>query len=343
MADLQKVFVYVPSASEDTFVTNVINTSTEASKYTNKIVFLEKSKRIWVKGKFYGVDDTLENKLTSIWKTIGLTAKEDGTSALNKTVDGKGYTDIVNWVEALKNETRKLYPVVEVGGSGLTIDTSGTTTDGAKIYKIIADQSIWEFMGTATCANRDAIKATLNAKYGTSGVRADKEQGDVWSVTTTTPANTTLWAWDGNDWVEIGSAAGVSTVDSTTKNGIKLELNSSVLSLSVTPGQNVAGNDAVITGDTLNTAYTAAVSYAYTKATEAQTNSYAYTEATKKDIYGNMSTYMKNVKIHSDDTSYLTSTYTGSYSEGGREYMISFDESAVFNYVTTNLWETYGE
>lgn len=343
MADLQKVFVYVPSTSESAFETSVINVETEAAKYTNKIVFLEGTSRIWVKGNFYGGDVGLvDKKFNSVWKTINgsATIPADGNSALSETVGNVTYTDIVKWVKALKDETRSLFPEVKAEGSGISIKTD--TTGGKTTYTVVADQSIWEFMGTATCANRDAIKTTLNAKYGTSGVRAEKEQGDVWSVTTTTPANTTLWAWDGNDWVEIGSASGVSTVDTTPKKGIALQLTSGTLSLSVTPGSNTAGNDSVITGGILNTAYTGACSYAGSEAKKAQDNSYAYTKAAKDVIYSDMSTYMKEVKIAADDAAYLTASYSGTSAQGGTVYTISLDESAVFNYVTTNLWETYG-
>lgn len=54
MSDLNKMFVYVPADQESTFKSNVINKSSEAKKYYNKIVFLESSKCLWLNGVYYG-------------------------------------------------------------------------------------------------------------------------------------------------------------------------------------------------------------------------------------------------------------------------------------------------
>lgn len=69
--DLKKLFVYVPSASEDTFIANVIKNPTEAAKYANKIVFLEKTLRIWAKGQYYGSNPA---DVIAVWTALGIDA-----------------------------------------------------------------------------------------------------------------------------------------------------------------------------------------------------------------------------------------------------------------------------
>ena len=463
--DLKKLFVYVPAASEASFIANVINVSEEAAKYSNKIVFLEDSNRIWVKGVFYGTDlETLGKKFQSIWATIGLTAKEDGTSALSKTVGEATYTDLVAWIEALvadeadkrgdaDDEIISSYqsadsaiisgyqgadsaiisgyqgadsaivtayeaadaaiiaqlPAVAVEGSGLDLRVDTDEQTGKKTYTVIADQSIWEFMGAATAADVASVAATLNGKYdGPSGtgegkIHRNPEAGDVWAVTITETGNTILYACDSvsgatGTWTQIGSAQGISGVDTTKSHGIGLTNTSSVVGISVEDGAIADGVTYFITGGTayakfeeviaayeaadeaiitayqnadeaIITAYEAAdeaIISAYEDADEAIITAYeaadtaiitAYTAADSAIItaYQNADTAIitayqnadeainaaktKSVAANSADASYLTVDSTND--ANGYAYTINFNEQAMFNYVSDNIWETY--
>lgn len=175
---------------------------------------------------------------------------------------------------------------VAVSGSGISVaKTAGT--DGHDIYTITADQSIWEFMGSATAASVAAIPATLDDKYAEEGAKRDHaEVGDVWAVTV--GSNTTLYACsklksgaeEYNTWTLIGSAQGISGVDTTSSSyGVKLTNTASVVGVTVTPGAIANGNDSVVTGGAVFTAiaeeHTAAYAYAAARAAEAEANAYA--------------------------------------------------------------------
>jgi dihydrofolate synthase/folylpolyglutamate synthase len=98
--DLKKLFVYVPAASEATFISSVINVPAEAAKYANKIVFLESSHRIWVKEKFYGTDPS---DLEAIWTALGI---EAGTTPSGSYTVGEqtfSYANFAQWIGALKS------------------------------------------------------------------------------------------------------------------------------------------------------------------------------------------------------------------------------------------------
>ena len=98
--DLKKLFVYVPSASEDTFIANVINKPVEAAKYANKIVFLEKTLRIWAKGQYYGSNPA---DVAAVWTALGIDA---GTVPSGNYTVGEqtfSYSNFAEWIGALKS------------------------------------------------------------------------------------------------------------------------------------------------------------------------------------------------------------------------------------------------
>ena len=170
---------------------------------------------------------------------------------------------------------------VAVSGSGISVaKTAGT--DGHDIYTITADQSIWEFMGAAWAADVASVATVLDAKYPAARATG-KEAGDVWSVgiggAEADPDTTILYAWDGSAWVQIGSAQGVSGVDTTPSHGVNLTNTASVVGVTVTPGAITDGNDSVVTGGAVFNAiaeeHTAAYAYAAARAAEAEANAYA--------------------------------------------------------------------
>ena len=449
--DLKKLFVYVPAASEATFISSVINTPDEAAKYNNKIVFLESSHRIWVKGKFYGTDPS---GMQAVWAALGIDA---GTTPSGEyAVGGQkfSYANFAQWIGALKSyadakiaaekaEVVNAYTAadaaiisayeaadraiissyeaadralndaytafknkvgaidnlpgtlkeyvdkqdasarteVAVSGSGISVaKTAGA--DGHDIYTITADQSIWEFMGTAWAANVSSVASALDAKYPAARATG-KEAGDVWSVgiggTQSKPDTTILYAWDGTAWVQIGSAQGVSGVDTTSSHGVKLTNVASVVGVTVAPGSVAENNDSVVTGGAVFTAIANEHDLAYAKiaAEKAEVvKAYIYQDvvqehpadsdlkaadtaiisAYQKADAAIISGYEAAVRDLNTRINNLDATYTGAEQIGGNNLLtynltqvdgqitgaeVTFDKTVMHNYVADNLWETY--
>ena len=169
--------------------------------------------------------------------------------------------------EYIDNQDASARTEVAVSGSGISVaKTAGT--DGHDIYTITADQSIWEFMGTAWAADVASVATVLDAKYPAARVTG-KEVGDVWSVgiggIEADPDTTILYAWDGSAWVQIGSAQGVSGVDTTPSHGVNLTNTASVVGVTVTPGSVAENNDSVVTGGAVFTAISEEHDLAYAK------------------------------------------------------------------------------
>lgn len=344
--DLKKLFVYVPSASEDAFIANVIKTE-EAAKYANKIVFLEKTLRIWAKGQYYGSNPA---DVAAVWTALGIdagtvpsgnytvgessysytgfnqkfdafkkytdakiaaekaevVASYEGADSEIITAYQKADADLTNAYTAFKDKVGNIDSLdgtllayinkqdasarteVNVSGSGLGIEKK-QGTDGHDIYTITADQSIWEFCGTAeatTFSDISYVNAVLNDKYGEGEKkkRAHAEVGDVWAVTASDTRKTVLYACsehtDGTDgnpdtnvWVPIGAAEGIVDVNTLEKHGVALTKSGGIVGVSVTPGTIAENNGSVITGGT-----------AYTAIKAAQDNAYAYASSVGDDI-----------------------------------------------------------
>lgn len=336
MADLLKLFTYVDAAAESKFISTVINSPTvNTTEYWNRIVFLQGSQRIWVKGKYYGTDP---KDLQAIYTLIGAdskatlatalgtyntdTYKADDVIGIIKNVikafetyksDVIGYgpiaedgDDMVTWVgKEIAKARAAATTVVAVEGSGLSIKDE-TATDGHHTYTIVADQSIWEFCGEAS-ATAATVGSVLDGKYGTGSdkKRAKAEVGDVWAVTITDQSNNViLYACSKvgtpNTWVQIGAAQGISGVDGTASHGVKLVNTASVVSVTVTPGSVASGNDSVVTGGlvytAINTAYNNALTYAYNKAKTAYEDACGYAYSEAWRAYDAAVTYT-NTKV----------------------------------------------
>ena len=545
--DLKKLFVYVPSASEASFITNVINNDTEAAKYVNKIVFLEGSHRIWVKKKFYGTDPqnleaiytliggkTIEDLRTKLDVNSGAdfaeaikvaldaldtaikaevaarkavtgisgdvyaapagttylgestslqnadvkldaaiaaevtraTAYEAGIVASYENADAaiiKGYqkaiagldvnefaltednSDVIS-IYGIKEDDGKIakgtskidlakvaktgaaadvtfapgdsnltstnanaaivevkgsldaevdratnrenaieakLPAVDVKGSGLSVHVDTDESTGKKTYVVIADQSIWEFMGSAT-ATAETVATVLNGQYnGPSGtgegkVHRNPEQGDVWAVTVTDQHNNViLYACDSvsgstGTWTQIGSAQGISGVNTSVKYGIGLTNTASVVGLEVTPGTIEQNNSYVVTGgavwSAIDTAYTKLYSYTTNEiAAEAAAREQAYTDAkayTDEKVaaeHGLAYAYANSRANEAQANAYakieaLDANITGDEKYGTYAYVsysltqedgkvtganVSVNLSVIENYVVDNLWEEY--
>ena len=282
--------------------------------------------------------------------------------------------------EYIDNQDASARTEVAVSGSGISVaKTAGI--DGHDIYTITADQSIWEFMGEAESAST-AVAATLNSYYGTGEgkKRLNPEKGDVWAVTLTDQENSeVLYACSDVDesthtgtWVVIGSAQGVTGINTGAHNGINLTNTANVVGLNVVPGSVADGDTSVVTGgavwSAIDTAYTKLYSYTTNEiAAEAAAREQAYTDAeaytdekvaTEHDLayaYANSrateaqaNAYAKIETLDANitgDEKYGTYAYV-SYSltqEDGKVTgaNVSVNLSVIENYVVDNLWEEY--
>ena len=156
-------------------------------------------------------------------------------------------------------------------GSGITFDDTTTDANGAKIYKIHADASLWEFMGNVGTEQTPIaitdVASKLNEQY--TGVspkagRSEKQAGDVWQVyVNTNPVTSLLYAWDGTAWVSIGSPSGISFVNTDPVYGLSLVNDNGTLKLN---GEGVlttidanGENPKLVTGDAVKAYVTAAI------------------------------------------------------------------------------------
>ena len=79
--------------------------------------------------------------------------------------------------------------------------------------------------------------------------------GDVWSVGPANAVGSTLYAWDGDEWINIGGANGITGVDTTSSKGVALAKNADgTVKVNVTPGSVASGNGSVVTGGAVYTA-----------------------------------------------------------------------------------------
>ena len=351
-SNLNKLFIYVPVGVNENFKTSVIDKyaagdQTTVQKYQNKIVFLEKSGQLWVKGKYFGGDaGSLSAQISAVEKKIPVVAGSGSTyvtvddvadaagkhtytvnsATLNTKIAAleKADTDLGTRITNEVGAVDKKIPSVAVSGSGLSI--SKTEGDNPT-YTITADARLWEFMGSITDETAVAnVAGVLNGKYGTGEgkVRAAKEQGDVWAVNVT-GQGTLMYAWDGTNWVTIGAANGVSQVLTDTIHGVGLTNTNGVLGISVGAGEIKAGNDIVVTGDTVH-------KYLANYDTSPQVDEKFTTKlepyAKTADVDNTLKPYAKTADVDNKLAAKLDVT------------------TAASTYVTledaNNLWETYG-
>ena len=130
-------------------------------------------------------------------------------------------------------------PVV-TNGSGITV-TPSTDENGKTTYTVSTSTEVFHYKGN---------KLTL-AELPASG----NTTGDVWSVGPADAVGSTLYAWDGDEWINIGGANGITGVDTTASSGVALAKNSDgTVKVNVTPGSIASGNSSVVTGGAVYTA-----------------------------------------------------------------------------------------
>ena len=130
-------------------------------------------------------------------------------------------------------------PVV-TNGSGITV-TPSTDGNGKTTYTVSISAEVFHYKG-----NKLTL-AELPASENTTG--------DVWSVGPADAEGSTLYAWDGDEWINIGGANGITGVDTTASYGVALAKNSDgTVKVNVTPGLVASDNGSVVTGGAVYTA-----------------------------------------------------------------------------------------
>lgn len=130
-------------------------------------------------------------------------------------------------------------PVV-TNGSGITV-TPSTDGNGKTTYTVSTSAEVFHYKG-----NKLTLKE-LPASGNTTG--------DVWSVGPADAEGSTLYAWDGDEWINIGGANGITGVDTTSSSGVALAKNpDGTVKVNVTPGSVANGNSSVVTGGAVYTA-----------------------------------------------------------------------------------------
>ena len=134
-------------------------------------------------------------------------------------------------------------PVV-TNGSGIVV-TPNTDSNGKTTYKVSTSAEVFHYKGNKT------TKEQLPA--------SDNTTGDVWSVGPADAEGSTLYAWDGDEWINIGSADGITGVDKTPSSGVALAKNTNgTVKVNVIPGLIADGNGSVVTGGAVYSAISAA-------------------------------------------------------------------------------------
>ena len=142
-----------------------------------------------------------------------------------------------NAVNSAKDYTDSILPTVSAGNN---INITETTVDGKVNYEIATTAKVFNYKGNKTTVE-DLKKETTHS------------QGDVWSVGAANASGSSLYAWDGDEWINIGPADGVVGVNTNAKNGIGLTLNNGIVGISVTPGF-IGTSDGFVTGEDINSA-----------------------------------------------------------------------------------------
>lgn len=135
-----------------------------------------------------------------------------------------------------KNYAKEILPVV-TAGPGINVKE---TTDyiGKKTYEVSTSAEVFHYKGN---------KTTIEELPST-----DNSTGDVWSVGPANATGSTLYTWDGDEWINIGSADGITDIDKTDaaiSHGVKLVKNpDGTIKANVEPGKVKENDTSVVTG-----------------------------------------------------------------------------------------------
>ena len=182
---------------------------------------------------------TLNKTTNSITVAEAKTALGLGTAAY----ENKSAFDAAGAASTAAAGVEAKLPVV-TNGSGITV-TPTTDGNGKTTYKVSTSAEVFHYKGNKTALSE--LPSTGNTT------------GDVWSVGPADAVGSTLYAWDGDEWINIGGANGITGVDTTSSKGVALAKNANgTVKVNVTPGSVASGNDSVVTGGAVYTAIAAA-------------------------------------------------------------------------------------
>ena len=157
--NLNKLFVFVPSASTETFKT----TTGTTSNYQNKIAFLEGTGEIMTKGKVFAVNS--DSDITSLKAIIGQESNNWKSFA-----DGITATDVISAINQIKGLVDANKTAIGDSTSGLTkrvgdLETSvDTATTGLKDRMTAAEGKLNTLIGSDTNKSVRSISAEEVAK-----------------------------------------------------------------------------------------------------------------------------------------------------------------------------------
>lgn len=165
--NLNKLFVFVPSASTETFKT----TTGLTSNYTSKIAFLEGTGEIMTKGKVFAVNS--DSDITALKTIIGQSADDWKSFA-----DGITATDVISAINQVKGLVDANTTAIGDSSAGLTkrvsdLETSvDTTTTGLKDRMTTAEGKLTTLIGSDTNKSVRTISAEEVAKVVASAPTA---------------------------------------------------------------------------------------------------------------------------------------------------------------------------
>lgn len=190
MAELQKVFIYVPESAETawsgTYLSNDEPTEGAKSTYKNKIVFLEGTHRILVNGVFYGVNptemDAIDAAIEALEDLIGTEAKDVATDT--------GVTGATSIADAIKK-------IIGLLGytSGDKVTENGEPSTSLKDYVDKAKDEA-EKTAVAEAAKVEAKLPVVTSNTG-SGISVTTATDSAGKVTYTVTADQRIWEFMG--------------------------------------------------------------------------------------------------------------------------------------------------
>lgn len=178
-----------------------------------------------------GAANEVNRILTGTNKDEGADLSIYGTRKYAYNLANTAYSDA-------KEYTDSILPTVSAGNN---INVTPTFDTNGKVN--------YEVSTTATVFN---YKGNVAKKTDLENIQT-KVSGDVWTVGGEGASGSLLYAWDGDEWINIGPADGVVGIDSTPSHGIGLTLKDGKIGISVTTGP-IGTSEKFVTGEDINTA-----------------------------------------------------------------------------------------
>lgn len=263
-----------------------------------------------------------------------LIGKSSDASTANTIYGAKKYAD-----EAASKVAAQI-PTLSAG-NGISLEPS--TLDGHPNIKISTSARVFYYQGNKTTVS--ALPSTGN-------------KGDVWSVGTENAEGSTLYVWDGDEWINIGGPNGVTDVKTTSSHGVALAKNQGgEVYVNVIPGEIKENNGSVVTGGAVYTAMQGLIN-GLTAHTVTSSNDWGpigtyvgVSVTTEKGQVSAVSTYMgsdfdtlrlnadKAIKEIESDSAYLSVTNSWGKNDGPTYCRLDLDKDALSTYVIDRIGE----